>query len=349
MRSSNWSKTAKGCVLGAVLMCAAGVAQAAEQVNVSLFSWPGYGFWFIAKEKNLVPELDLNITIIEDPYESFGLMTAGQLDITSSTVEYGPIAVDKDVPVKLVTYTNPSYGTDKIILAPGIESAKDLIGKKIAVMEGGLTQIFMGIWLEQNGVAIDQVEFVNVIMDEAVGAMLGGSVSAVELWEPFGSQLLKNMPGARVVADSSEDDWISTALLGDGMYMSEAFLTERPEAANLAMEAYFKAVDYWKANPEEGNRIIAEAIQFNVSDVEMVIGTDGEIYKGGIMVFDLEEAGRFMGVAEGELPLGMTHAQIVQHWNTTNTWWQKFGMADAMHDWTTGVELSPLKAALEAE
>ena len=349
MRLSNWSKAAKGCVLGAALMCAAGVVQAAEKVNVSLFSWPGYGFWFIAKEKNLVPDLDLNITIIEDPYESFGLMTAGQLDVTSSTVEYGPIAVDKNVPIKLVTYTNPSYGTDKIILAPGIESAKDLIGKKIAVMEGGLTQIFMGIWLEQNGVAIDQVEFVNVIMDEAVGAMLGGSVSAVELWEPFGSQLLKNMPGARVVADSSEGDWISTALLGDGMYMSEAFLTERPEAAALAMEAYFKAVDFWKQNPEEGNRIIAEAIQFDVSDVEMVIGADGEVYKGGIMVFDLEEASRFMGIAEGDLPLGMTNGQIVEHWNTTNTWWQKFGMADAMHEWTTGVELSPLKAALEAE
>ena len=349
MRLSNWSKTAKGCVLGAALMCAAGVAQAAEKVNVSLFSWPGYGFWFIAKEKNLVPDLDLNITIIEDPYESFGLMTAGQLDVTSSTVEYGPIAVDKNVPIKLVTYTNPSYGTDKIILAPGIESAKDLVGKKIAVMEGGLTQIFMGIWLEENGVAIDQVEFVNVIMDEAVGAMLGGSVSAVELWEPFGSQLLKNMPGARVVADSSQGDWISTALLGDGMYMSEAFLTQRPEAAALTMEAYFKAVEFWKANPEEGNRIIAEAIQFDVSDVEMVIGADGEIYKGGIMVFDLDQAARFMGVAEGELPLGMSNGQIVEHWNTTNTWWKKFGMADAMHEWTTGVELSPLKAALEAE
>lgn len=349
MRFGNWSKAAKGCVLGATLLCTGGIVQAAETVNVSLFSWPGYGFWFIAKEKNLVPELDLKISIIEDPYESFGLMTAGQLDVTSSTVEYGPIAVDKNTPIKLVTYTNPSYGTDKIILAPGINSAKDLIGKKIAVMEGGLTQIFMGIWLEQNGVAIDQVEFVNVIMDEAVGAMLGGSVSAVELWEPFGSQLLKNMPGAKVVADSSQGDWISTALLGDGMYMSEAFLTKKPEAANLAMEAYFKAVEFWKKNPEEGNRIIADAIQFDVSDVEMVLGDDGQVYKGGIMVFDLDEAARFMGVKEGELPLGMSNGQIVEHWNTTNTWWQKFGMTDAMHDWTSGVELSPLKAALEAE
>jgi NitT/TauT family transport system substrate-binding protein len=323
------------------------VAPAAKQsVNVSLFSWPGYGFWFIAKEKNLVPELDLKIQIIEDPYESFALMSAGQLDITSSTVEYGPIAVDKNVPVKLVTYTNPSYGTDKIILRPEISSATDLVGKKIAVLEGGLTQIFMGIWLEENGVAIDQVQFVNVIMDEAVGAMLGSDVAAGEFWEPFGSKVLAGMPGAQVAATSAEDKWISTALLGDGMYMTSALLNDRPEAAQLAMKAYFAAVDWWKANPEEGNRIIANAIQFSVDDVAMVIGADGGIHKGGIWVFDKEEAGRFMGLIPGDLPLGMSNGQIVQHWNTTNEWWIKFGQADAMHDWTSGVVTAPLAGVL---
>jgi NitT/TauT family transport system substrate-binding protein len=319
---------------------------AVEEVRVSLFSWPGYGFWFIAKEKNLVPGLSLDIQIIEDPYESFALMSAGQLDITSSTVEYGPIAVDKNVPVRLVTYTNPSYGTDKIILRPDIQSPMDLRGKRIAVLEGGLTQIFMGIWLEEHGVGIDEVEFVNVIMDEAVGAMLGGDVAAGEFWEPFGSKVLAGMPGSRVVATSSEDEWISTALLGDGMYMTRGLLEQRPEAAALAMQAYFAAVDWWKANPAEGNRIIAEAIQFSVADVEMVIGTDGGINKGGIWVFDKEEAGRFMGLLPGDLPLGLRNGQIAEHWETTNEWWVKFGQAGALHDWTAGVVLTPLQATL---
>ena len=106
----------KTLMLAAGLSLSAAAAHAADTVRVSLFSWPGYGFWFIAQEKNLVPDLDLEITIIEDPYESFSLMSAGALDVTSSTAEYGPIAADKDVPVKLVTYTNPSYGTDKIVM-----------------------------------------------------------------------------------------------------------------------------------------------------------------------------------------------------------------------------------------
>ena len=65
-----------------------------QTVKISLFSWPGYAFWFIAKEKNLGPELNLDIVIIEDPYESFAQMAAGKLDVTSSTVEYGPVAAD---------------------------------------------------------------------------------------------------------------------------------------------------------------------------------------------------------------------------------------------------------------
>lgn len=344
------SRTLRGLtrlLAASLLLLFSSAGLAAEKVRVSLFSWPGYGFWYIAREKNLVPEIDLDIQIIEDPYESFALMAAGRIDVTSSTVEYGPIAVDENVPVRLVTYTNPSYGTDKIILAPGIKSAQDLAGKRVAVLEGGLTQIFMGMWLEQNGVGLNDVTYVNVIMDEAVGAMLGGDVAAGEFWEPFGSAVLRGMPDATVAATSSEEQWISSALLGDGMYMASRFLERRPEAARLAMKAYFAAVEWWKENPEEGNRIIARAIQFSPDDVAMVIGADGDIHKGGIMVFDREQAGRFMGLIEGDLPLGMRNGQIVEHWNTTSEWWQKFGMVKNTHPWQKGVKLGPLYGVLK--
>lgn len=42
-------------------------APAKEHVAISLFSWPGYGFWFVAQELGLAPELELDIQIIEDP------------------------------------------------------------------------------------------------------------------------------------------------------------------------------------------------------------------------------------------------------------------------------------------
>lgn len=322
-------------------------ANAQEQVNISIFSWPGYGFWFIADELDLAPDLELNITIIEDPYESFGLMSAGRLDVSSSTVEYGPIAASEDVPVRLVSYTNPSFGVDKIILADGYDTAEDLRGESVAVLEGGLTQIFMAIWLEDNGVQFDEVEYRNLIMDDAVSAMIGGNVVAGEFWEPFGSQLLEIMDGATVAATSSEDYWIETALLGDGMYMGKHFIDDRPEVAAQTMQAYFDAVEFWKNNPEEANEIIAENLGFSVDDVAMVIGDTGETKEGGIHIFSGEEAARFMGLLDGEPPLGLSNGQIHDHWELTSTWWERFGLIDEVRDTSSGTDFSVMEQMLE--
>ena len=314
-------------------------------VKVSLFSWPGYGFWFIAKEKNLVPEIDLDIQIIEDPYESFGLMAAGQLDVTSSTVEYGPIAAEEGVPVQMVAYTNPSYGTDKIILSPGIESAKDLIGKEVAVLEGGLTQIYMGIWLEENGVAFDQVKYTNLIMDDAVAAMVSGKVAAGEFWEPFGSNVLKALPEATVAATSKDPYFKETALLADGMYMSKSFM-EKKNVAALTVKAYFEAVKFWEENPAEGNAIIAKGLQFPVEDVELVIGADGSSEDGGIYPFNFLDAAQFLGLMEGTPPFGK-NGHIASHWKMTNDWWIKFGMVKESHPMESGIALGPMKTLIE--
>lgn len=333
-------------LLSVCLLFYAAVAGAKESVNVSLFSWPGYGFWFIAKEKNLAPDLDLNISIIEDPYESFSLMAAGKLDVSSSTAEYGPIAADKNIPIRMVAYTNPSYGTDKIILAPGITGAAQLKGKSLAVLEGGLSQIFMGMWLEQNGVSVKDVKFVNLVMDDAVGAMLGGTVAGGEYWEPFGGHVLQAMPKATVAVRSSDPGWFQNGILADGMYMNEQFISRRPKVAALAMKAYFDAVDYWKAHPAEANAIIAKGLKFDVKDVEEVLGKDGKIYKGGIVVFDREQAGRFMGLLAGDPPLGMHHNEIADQWKTVSEWWVKFGLIKAVQPPTAGIDLRPLQAVV---
>jgi NitT/TauT family transport system substrate-binding protein len=331
-------------LLAVAALLAMPTVHAAEKVRVSLFSWPGYGFWFIAKEKNLAPAIDWDIQIIEDPYESFAQMAAGKLDVTSSTVEYGPIAADTGVPVKLVTYTNPSTGTDKIILAPSIKDPKELKGKSVAVLEGGLTQIYMGIWLEKNGLKFDDVKYSNVVMDDAVAAMVGGKVAAGEFWEPFGGKVLENLKGSRVVATSLEPYWLETALLGDGMYMSDAFIDKKPELAAQTLKAYFDAVAWWKANPKEGNEIIAKGLKFDVKEVEAVLGSDGKWLKGGIYVFDLPDAAKFMGVMEGEGPIGLENGQIKAHWALTTEWWKKFGLVKGDPKIEEGVAFGPITA-----
>ena len=175
----------------------AGAAQAADDVKIAGFTWPGYGFWHIAIEKGLAPDLNIQYQTIEDPYESFNLVAAGQLDVVSSTAEFTPVGVERGLPVKLVAFGNLSNGTDKIVAGPGINSAEDLVGKEVAVLEGGLAQIYVAMYLEKNGFAFDSVTYRNIIADDAFAAMIGGGVAASEFWEPYGTNTLKALEGVQ--------------------------------------------------------------------------------------------------------------------------------------------------------
>lgn len=317
--------------------------QAAEEVKISGFTWPGYGFWYIAKEKNLAPNLEINYQTIEDPYESYNLVTANQMDVVSSTVEFSPIAAERNMPLKLVAFANLSYGTDKIVVAPGIDGPADLAGQKVAVVEGGLAQIYVAMWLERNGFAFDSVQYSNIIADDAFAAMIGGDVVASEFWEPYGSNVLKALEGSKVLSQSREDYWTSQAVIADGLYMNEKFIEERHDVALDTLRALYDAIAWWKQNPAEGNEIIAKGMKMSIEDVELVIGKDGTSLDGGLYIYDFMEAARFCGAAPGDPPFNQTNGQMREHYDLMSEWWLKFGFLENRNPYEKGVNCTLLK------
>jgi NitT/TauT family transport system substrate-binding protein len=298
---------------------------AKESVNVAYFSWPGYAYWFLVEERNLAPDLDLNIQIIEDPSESFNLMTAGQLDVISSTMEYAPIAAEAGHPIKFVMFQDTCYGSDNIILAPGVENAQDVKGKKFIAMEGSLSQIYAGWWLEQHGISIKDVQWVNIIMDDAAAAMIAGEAAAGEFWEPYGSTVLKGLEGSHVASNCREEFWLKTALLSDGIFMNADFIEKRRDVAVKVIRAYWDAYYYWRRNPIESAQIMADGLKFSVADVEKVIGPGAEREKSLLWMYDFTESAQFCGVVPGAPPFGQTNGQLFEVMRQVNDWWLKFG------------------------
>lgn len=127
------------------LALAAGPAVAKEKVRVGIaVSWPGYAFWKLIEKHNLAPDYELEITIFEDPIQGHNLLAAGQLDIYGSTLDYIPVAIEQGFNVVNVAYTNPSYGVDQVVLAPGIK-AGELKGKKVAAPEAFIGHLQVGM------------------------------------------------------------------------------------------------------------------------------------------------------------------------------------------------------------
>lgn len=330
-------------LLGVTLSAAGGTGSwAKERIHIGLWTWPAFGHWYVIKEQNLAPNLDIEITLFEDPYEAFSLMTAGKLDVFAGTIEVAPITAEQRWPVKLVSMTEVSYGTDRIIVRPEIKKPEDLKGKKVAALVGGLAHIMTAMWLERNGVDPNDVEIVNLIMDDAVSAMINGSIAAAEFWWPFGDQVLKAVPGSRVVANAKEPFWLEQGIIADALFMHEDMLNnpDRRDAAVELMRAYYDAKKWWRTNTTEANKFFAKSFKYKVEDVEAVIGGDGKPKDGGLYVYDFLEEARFCGVVPGDPPFKQVNGQIYKVWRMTNDWWLKLGLMKKRIPAARGIDCS---------
>ncbi|PFG63176.1 NitT/TauT family transport system substrate-binding protein [Thioclava sp. ES.031] len=323
-------------------------AAAAETVNVGVcVSWPGYAMLEVAKEKNLIPDYDLNITIFEDPLGGHAALAAGQLDVYGCTADYTPLVVDRGTDVVNVAQLNPSYGVDHVILAPDTEPA-DLPGKKVSAPQAYIGQLLMGIWLDSEGITPDQVEWVNLNADEAVGPMMSGDLSAAYMYEPWISKVLEAKPGARSIVNTADPEMLKTGIFMDALYMNKNFIANDREAALAVLKARWEGLAYWNQHTEETNKLLASFLQWPEEDIGYVIGTNGKSFEGGIYMMDFDESARLCGVLDGEGPLGMANGSMVDSIAMTNDWWIKLGLMENKIDASKGIDCSLMGDLVEA-
>lgn len=324
----------------AALAVCSGAGWAQEAVNVGIcVSWPGYAMLEVARQKDLLPGHDLNITIFEDPLGGHAALAAGQIDVYGCTADYTPVAVYAGLDIVNVAALNPSFGVDHVLLAAGVTAA-DLRGRKVAAPQAYIGQLLMGLWLDRQGIAPGEVEFVNLNADEAVGPMLSGDLAAAYMYEPWISTVLAAAPGAVSVVNTGDPEMLKTGIFMDSMYMNKTFIAERRPVALAVLRAEWEARGYWNANVEETNQLIADYLQWSVADLASVIGTNGKSLEGGIYMFDFDESARVCGVLEGEAPFGLANGSMAGSIALTNEWWIRLGLMTKTVDPAAGIDCS---------
>jgi len=314
-------------------------AAAKEKLRIGIaVSWPGYAFLKLAQDKGMLDAYDVEITTYEDPIAGHNQLAAGNIDVYGSTLDYIPIAVENNLPIVNVAFTNPSYGVDQVVLAPDVK-ASEVKGKKVAAPEAFIGHVLVGAWLEQNGIKPGDVNWVNLNADEGVGPMISGDIAAAYMYEPWTSKLTGAVPGIQIVADTSQDHYKKMGLFGDSIYMNTNFIKSHRKAALDVLKARWDAVQYWHDHTAEVNKMWAEYLQWPVADIEFVTGTNGKFFLGGIYMFDFNESAQFCGSIAGEPPFGSNDG-FKTAVKTTNAWWVKLGVMKSMQDPAKGIDCS---------
>ena len=72
------------------------------------------------------------------------------------------------------------------------------------------------------------------------------------MYEPWTTNIMTALPGSTIAVKSNSPEIVQTAMIGDSLFFSDAFLTERRDVAIKLMKAYWDAVQWWRDNPAEG-------------------------------------------------------------------------------------------------
>jgi sulfonate transport system substrate-binding protein len=169
------------------------------------------------------------------------------------------IARANGIDVKIIAKSAFNPATNAVLVSPNssIQSIEELKGKKVAVQVGSSVHYFLSQILAEKGMALSDVQLVNLPGPDQGPALESGAVDAIVLWMPYRTQL--EMAGkARVLADSAHVSG------GIGVYMvRDEFGKKSPQLVEAFLKATKQANDYLKKHPKEALQLLATGSQFS--------------------------------------------------------------------------------------
>ncbi|MDD9271341.1 ABC transporter substrate-binding protein [Paenibacillus sp. GCM10023248] len=249
-----------------------------QPIKLALSPWPGWFVWYLVKEKGFFEKNGVNVDLVWFPVysDSLSALASGKVDANSQTLSDTLAPASKGIPLKAVLVNDNSNGGDGIVVKPGINSLKELKGKKVATELGTVDHLLMLTALEKEGLAEKDVAYTNMTVNDAGPAFISGNLDGAVLWEPFLSKAIAEGKGKLLF--SSKD---TPGLIPDLLVFKEEITKNRPDDVKKILHAWFDALDYWQANPEESLQIMAKAAETPLDE-----------YKAGVnsvKIFQLED------------------------------------------------------------
>ena len=281
-------KTLMG-VLAAVMLFST-AAKAAEPLRVGYSDWPGWVIWEVALEKGWFKKEGLDVKFEWFDYvASMDAFGAGKIDVVGMT--NGDTLVTGSTGAKSVIFLLNDYsnGNDMVIGKPGINSIKELKGKKIGVEVGFVSHLLLLNALKKNGMTEKDVELVNVPTNETPQVLASGQVDAIVAWQPSSGIALKQVPGSKAIYTSADEP----GLIYDVYAASPKVYANRKDDLKKFLKVWYKCVDYFYDPKTRDDAIKIMASRVGLKPAEYKTFVDGT------KILTLAEAKKYMTKADG--------------------------------------------------
>ncbi len=239
------------------------------KVTLGTTSWPTNMFFYLAKEKGYFEENGVNVTIkdFSSTTESTNAFIGGKIDFCTfaSSETISPFAQGGEF--SIVLETDKSNGSEGLVAKSDIKNISDLAGKTIATQLYSVDHMLLLTLLNENGMTEKDVNIVDMSIQESGNAFIAGQCDAACIWDPYFSQA--KAAGGTELFSSADNPNLITDVLG----ASKSVIKNNPDAVTGVIKAFFEAVDYWKENSDDANKIMGK--QLGVTEEEFAEQMNG--------------------------------------------------------------------------
>ncbi len=227
--------------------------------------WPGFLPIVIAQEKGFFTQQGVKVETVftKNASDKISEFNAGNYD--GITLALGNVLTSSatNPNINIILATDISAGADAAIAQSQILTVRDLKGTRVGTRLGGFGELFVAQMLEVNGMTAEDITLTNARGEQILPLIQTDKIQAGHTWEPYVSQGVK--AGLRVLFTSEQ----TPGLIPDVIVFQGSVLRNRPNDIRAFVRAWFHAVDYWKANPQEGNALIAKALKLEPEAISL--------------------------------------------------------------------------------
>ncbi len=162
-------------LLSATLAFACAANLHADPIKLAYSDWPGYTVMEVAKQKGWFKDAGLDVELVWFDYlPSIDAFAANKVDGVMIVATDALVAGATGGKSKIVALVDYSEGSDMIVGGPGVNSIKDLKGKKIGIEVTLVEHLLLLHALKENGMKQSDVELVGTPTNDTPQVLASG-------------------------------------------------------------------------------------------------------------------------------------------------------------------------------
>jgi NitT/TauT family transport system substrate-binding protein len=234
-------------------------------LRVAYSDWPGWTALEIGIQGGWFKKAGLDVEFSWLGYlPSLDAFASGKVDAVTVTNADALVAGAGGAMSKMILLTDYSNGNDQVVARPGIESFKELKGKKVGLELTLIEHLLFLKACEKNGMKASDVELVNFATSETPMALTAGEVAAIAAWYPVSAQALRYASGAKPVFTSAD----VPGLIYDGLAVSPASLAARRDDWVRFAKVWYRIADFVRDSRTRGRAVAIMAAKVGMAPNE---------------------------------------------------------------------------------